>query len=216
MTSDHPDISFGPEGQQWHYSKVTKTYDISAGSIKKMTIPTTEGPKETFVTIDPESSVLVVVDMQNFFLDPQCMQHPNGLKAVEPTIRVIEKCREAGIQVMMLNSFAKKTLISWSRDWIYPSTDNLAQLGPYRPRHEDPTGRCAARLSQRYFTVYHHVDTILYGLGFRPWRQKRTMSLCWVLECGYLPSTQGARQAGWLTLCEEPHEWALEPGATIA
>jgi isochorismate hydrolase len=112
MTSDHPDISFGPEGQQWHYSKVTKTYDISAGSIKKMTIPTTEGPKETFVTIDPESSVLVVVDMQNFFLDPQCMQHPNGLKAVEPTIRVIEKCREAGIQVMMLNSFAKKTLIS--------------------------------------------------------------------------------------------------------
>ena len=64
-----------------------------------MMIPTTEGPKETSVTIDPESSALVVVDMQNFFLDPQCMDHPNGLNAVEPTIKVIEKCRDAGIQV---------------------------------------------------------------------------------------------------------------------
>jgi hypothetical protein len=93
------DISFGPPGQEWHYSTRTKTYDISGGSAKKMTISTTEGPKDTSVTIDPDSSALVVVDMQNFFLDPQCMEHPNGLKAVEPTITVIEKCREAGIQV---------------------------------------------------------------------------------------------------------------------
>jgi hypothetical protein len=99
MTSGHQDISFGPEGQEWHYSLGTKTYDISGGSAKKMTIPTTEGPKETSVTIGPDSSALVVVDMQNFFLDPQCMKHPNGLKAVEPTINVIKKCREAGIQV---------------------------------------------------------------------------------------------------------------------
>ena len=56
-------------------------------------------PKETSVAIDPESSALVVVDMQNFFLDPECMEHPNGLKAVGPTIKVIEKCREAEIQV---------------------------------------------------------------------------------------------------------------------
>lgn len=27
------------------------------------------------------------------------MAHPRGLEAVEPTIRVIEKCREVGIQV---------------------------------------------------------------------------------------------------------------------
>lgn len=97
MSSDT--ISFGPSGQEWHYSKTTKTYDISGGSEKKMTIPTTEGPKGTSFTIDPESSALVIVDMQNFFLDPQCTVHPNGLKAVEPTIKVIEKCREAGIQV---------------------------------------------------------------------------------------------------------------------
>jgi len=92
-------ITFGPSGQEWHYSKTTKTYDLSGGSVKKLTFPTSEGPKETSITISPESSALVIVDMQNFFLDPKCRDHPNGLKAVEPTIKVIEKCRAAGIQV---------------------------------------------------------------------------------------------------------------------
>jgi hypothetical protein len=96
MTSD---ISFGPPGQEWHYSPITKTYDLSGGSAKTITIPTTEGPEGTSITIAPESTALVIVDMQNFFLDSQCMDHPNGLKAVEPTIKVTEKCRQAGIQV---------------------------------------------------------------------------------------------------------------------
>jgi hypothetical protein len=99
------DVSFGPKDQEWHYSKSTKTYNLSGRSTKKMTIPTTEGPKETSVIIDPDSSVLVIVDMQNFFLDPQCMDHPNGLKAVEPTIKAIEKCRETGIQVQFPHKF---------------------------------------------------------------------------------------------------------------
>ena len=93
------DISFGPSGQEWHYSKVTKTYDLFGNSTKKLTFSTTEGPKDISVAISPQSSALVVVDMQNFFLDPKCRDHPNGLKAVEPTIKVIEKCRDAGIQV---------------------------------------------------------------------------------------------------------------------
>lgn len=31
------------------------------------------------------------------------MDHPNGLKAVEPTIKIISKCREAGIQIIWVN-----------------------------------------------------------------------------------------------------------------
>lgn len=92
-------ITFGPVGLQWHYDKSTKTFDISNSSSKKMTIPTSQGDDDTFFTIDPASAALVIVDMQNFFLDSQCMDHPNGLKAVEPTIQLIEKCREVGIQV---------------------------------------------------------------------------------------------------------------------
>jgi isochorismate hydrolase len=92
-------ITFGPPGSEWHYTPTTKTFDISGPSATKLTIATTEGPTDTSVTIAPESSALVVVDMQNFFLDASCMAHPNGLKAVEPTIAIIKKCREAGIQV---------------------------------------------------------------------------------------------------------------------
>jgi hypothetical protein len=97
MNSDT--ITFGPQGRELHYSQSSKIYDVSGGSGNKLTISTTEGPGETSIAIASESTALVIVDMQNFFLDSKCMEHPNGLKAVEPTIKVIEKCREAGIQV---------------------------------------------------------------------------------------------------------------------
>ena len=93
------DITFGPADQEWHYAPPIRTYDLSGGAAKKLTIATSEGPKETSITIAPETTALVIVDMQNFFLDSKCMDHPHGLDAVEPTIKVIEKCREAGIQV---------------------------------------------------------------------------------------------------------------------
>jgi hypothetical protein len=99
MTSD---ITFGPAGQEWHYAPSTRTYDLSVGAAKTLTIATTEGPRETSITIAPEATALVIVDMQNFFLDSKCMDHPHGLNAVDPTIKVIEKCRQAGIQVRTL------------------------------------------------------------------------------------------------------------------
>ncbi len=95
-------ISFGPPDQQWHYSPSTRTYDLSGGIEKSLKIVTTDGPNGTSITIAPETTALVIVDMQNFFLDPKCMDHPHGLNAVEPTIKVIEKCREEGIQVYLL------------------------------------------------------------------------------------------------------------------
>lgn len=78
--------------------QATKTYFLSPSSSLK--IATTQGPPETSFEIDPKESALVVVDMQNFFLSERCMEHPNGLAAVEPTGRVVEKCREVGIQVL--------------------------------------------------------------------------------------------------------------------
>jgi phosphatidylethanolamine-binding protein len=105
------DLTFGPSGQEWHYSQSSKTYDISGASTTKLTTPATEGPEETSFTISPDASALVIVDMQNFFLDAKCMNHPNGLKAVESTIKVIEKCREAGIQVR-LQSFSSAQVLS--------------------------------------------------------------------------------------------------------
>jgi hypothetical protein len=92
-------ISFGT-ADKWTYDRTTKTYDLTRGSAsKRLTIAATEGHPDTFFTIDPERSALVIVDMQNFFLDPKCVVHPVGLKALEPTIAAIKKCREVGIQV---------------------------------------------------------------------------------------------------------------------
>ena len=71
----------------------------SGGAAKKLTIAASERPKETSIIIMPETIALVTVGMQNFFLDSKCMDHPDGLKAAEPTIKAIEKCREEGIQV---------------------------------------------------------------------------------------------------------------------
>lgn len=54
--------------------------------------------------LDPEKTALVIVDMQNYFLDERCMDHPNGLKAIEPTIRVLDACRKGDVQVCSLKT----------------------------------------------------------------------------------------------------------------
>jgi hypothetical protein len=121
------DIVFGSSSEEWSYSQATKTFDISGASLSKITIPTTQGPEGTSVAISPETSALVIVDMQNFFLDPKCMAHPNGLAAVEPTIKLISKCRELGIQV-------SNPLFHLDLSDIFVLGD-MAQLGPNGCRH---------------------------------------------------------------------------------
>jgi hypothetical protein len=134
------DLIFGPPGQEWHYSKSTKTYDLSGGAAKKLTFPTTEGPKETSVTIAPESTALVIVDMQNFFLDSKCMEHPNGLKAVEPTIKLVYR---SAPYIKLLQAFYSGPML------MLLAADHLAELGSNRPRHGYPPSECTARIHER-------------------------------------------------------------------
>ncbi|KAI0007783.1 isochorismatase [Xylariaceae sp. FL0662B] len=99
-----PDLTFGPDGSQWHYTRDSKTYHLTRDSgVKKFTLCTTHGPPDTKVEIDPAKSALIIVDMQNFFLDAKCYNHPTGLAAVKPLLETIEKCREVGIEIIWLN-----------------------------------------------------------------------------------------------------------------
>ncbi|KAI1081924.1 isochorismatase [Whalleya microplaca] len=100
-----PDLTFGPDGgNQWHYTRDSKTYDLTRGSGKnKFTLSTTQGPPDTKFEIDPAKSALVIVDMQNFFLDAKCRNHPTGLAAVDPLWKTIKKCRKVGIEIIWLN-----------------------------------------------------------------------------------------------------------------
>ena len=99
-----PVLSFGPSGDQWHYDQSTKTYDLTRGASDSFRLKTSRGAADTSFAVSPSLSALVIVDMQNFFLHPSFRDHPTGLAAVEPTIRVVKKCREAGIQASNLLS----------------------------------------------------------------------------------------------------------------
>ncbi|KAL9056144.1 MAG: hypothetical protein Q9162_003105 [Coniocarpon cinnabarinum] len=96
-------ILFGGD-DVWLYDKTTRRFDLSRESMRKLTIPADEAVRDhRGCVIDPDKTVLLVVDMQNFFIHPDCCPHPEGLKAVQPTLKVIERCREFGIQVTWLN-----------------------------------------------------------------------------------------------------------------
>jgi phosphatidylethanolamine-binding protein len=115
MTSpaDSETITFGPLHSQWHYHRPSKTFDLSRSPDtheQKFTLYTTHGPADTKISISPELSALIIVDMQNYFLSPRCRDYPLGLEAVEKLGRpggVLEKCRELGIQVRIHNQLLR-------------------------------------------------------------------------------------------------------------
>lgn len=116
------DLTFGPPGEQWRYSRATQTYDLTreGASNKTFTLQTSRGPPDTAVTIDPAHAALVVVDMQNYFLNPRCRHHPAGLACVEPTLQVVERCREMGIQASFFSSFFCASVFCFSSPRCVP------------------------------------------------------------------------------------------------
>ncbi|KAF6820701.1 isochorismatase hydrolase [Colletotrichum sojae] len=134
------DLVFGPPGDEWYYDKSSRTYDLTRGRTPVLTVGTSQGPTETFISVAPHSTALVIVDMQNFFLHPSCRDHPPGLAAVESTKKVIEKCRELGVQVIWLNwgltdddlaSMPASVQRGFSRSLIHGTTadDKVVRLG---------------------------------------------------------------------------------------
>ena len=53
--------------------------------------------------IDPTKTVFVIIDLQNYFIHPDCRDHAGGIATIQPTLRVIERCRREGIQIAWLN-----------------------------------------------------------------------------------------------------------------
>jgi nicotinamidase-related amidase len=82
------------------------TYDLTRSEIAHVTspreIPCT-GPRASAL-IEPSRSVLVIIDMQNYFLHPALApQSSDGRAAVEPTIKLVEAFRENDIKVAWVN-----------------------------------------------------------------------------------------------------------------
>ncbi|GAW25623.1 putative isochorismatase hydrolase [Rosellinia necatrix] len=97
-------LVFGAPGDAWVYYPDKKLYDLTRdGPAPSFSFETTQGRPGTTVNIQPEITALVVVDMQNFFLDQRCNNHPDGLKAAERIVEVVAKCRKLGIKIIWLN-----------------------------------------------------------------------------------------------------------------
>jgi len=106
VTLDHnldDHVAFGGD-DQWYYNPTTRRFDLSRGSVRKLTVDADDGIRNhRGVMIDPAKSLLVIIDMQNFFIHPCFRDHHEGLKTLDPMLKVIEKCRVEGIQVCWLN-----------------------------------------------------------------------------------------------------------------
>lgn len=93
-------LTFGPPGRQWRFDTITKTYDLTRNLIgNSYTFKTTHGPEGVSVKLASGKTALVVIDMQNYFLHPSLGGHPKGLASAKKLKLVLQRAREADIQV---------------------------------------------------------------------------------------------------------------------
>lgn len=98
------DHDFPGGDDQWFYDPKSRRFDLSRGAKRKLTLDADDGIRNhRGVMIDPAKSLLVIIDMQNYFVHPKIRDHSTGIETVKPLISVIEKCRKEGIQVCWLN-----------------------------------------------------------------------------------------------------------------
>lgn len=92
----------------WTYDEETGLVDLSrgAGLGKRLTVETTTGP----IRLNPDTSVMIIVDMQNFFLSPAVRprakpQEPTPAEgAAEALLGIgIQAARSRGIRIVWLN-----------------------------------------------------------------------------------------------------------------
>lgn len=100
-TDDH--VAFGGD-DQWYYNPSTRRFDLSRHSGRKLIVDADDGIRNhRGVVIDPQKTLLVIIDMQNFFIHPAFREHKEGIKTLQPLLKVIGKCRREGVQIAWLN-----------------------------------------------------------------------------------------------------------------
>ncbi len=74
------------------------------------------------LSLDPQSTTLVIIDMENDFCKPGGkLYHPDGVDEVIPQCKtLLEKCRSAGIHVIFVQSVRDKTSPEFVRFGIAP------------------------------------------------------------------------------------------------
>ena len=191
-------VLFGGD-DTWIYDPNTRRFDLSRGSAFKLVIDADDGVRDhRGCIIDPDKTVLLVVDMQNFFIHPQCCHHAEGLAAVAPTLKVIERCRRDGIQTAWLN---------WGIDeW------NLRRMPPAVQR-----GFCRRRAQATGHGWFTNLGSELpEGQGRCLWKGSWNAELYPPLKEVYRPAEDlwfdKDRPSGMWSLDEPLHQWLRASG----
>ncbi|KAF1346889.1 isochorismatase hydrolase [Delphinella strobiligena] len=96
-------VAFGGD-DQWYYHIPSRRFDLSRGATRKLILDADDGIRNhRGCAIDPAKTVLVVIDMQNYFVHPMYHDHSGGIATIDPLLKVIERCRQEGIQVLWCN-----------------------------------------------------------------------------------------------------------------
>ncbi|KIY63412.1 Isochorismatase hydrolase [Cylindrobasidium torrendii FP15055 ss-10] len=94
-------LTFGSYYNYWDWDPSSSTFDLTRGNTDdSKTISVANGEK--FIVISPANSALVIIDMQNYFLnsDYSGQNFTDGLNAVAPTIEAVKAFRTAGAKVI--------------------------------------------------------------------------------------------------------------------
>ncbi|EJD07991.1 Isochorismatase hydrolase [Fomitiporia mediterranea MF3/22] len=75
----------------------TSNFDLTRGNSTGSKTLSASTPN---ITISLARSAMVIVDMQNFFLNPAFTTFPAGLAAVQPTIDAVRAFRSAGVKII--------------------------------------------------------------------------------------------------------------------
>ncbi|KAF8919149.1 Isochorismatase-like protein [Mucidula mucida] len=93
------EATFGNYYNYWKYSQ-SGGFDLTRGNTNN-TKTISSGDKGP-IHISPENSALVIIDMQNYFLNPNYTSayFADGLAAIQPTIDAVHAFRQAGAKVI--------------------------------------------------------------------------------------------------------------------
>jgi hypothetical protein len=101
--AENENTIIGNASNFWRYSS-KNGFDLTRQNnhetCSSINLKTTTTP----IQINPARSALVIIDMQNFFLDPAVRSHDTGLAASKQLLEyAIPAARKAGIQIIWLN-----------------------------------------------------------------------------------------------------------------
>jgi phosphatidylethanolamine-binding protein len=95
-------VPFGRGPDRWLYHPSSGLFDLTRAALSKLMI-SSRSENMSGIVIDPSRTMMVIVDMQNFFVHPACYSHIAGMAAVQPILATMRRCRELGIRIGFLN-----------------------------------------------------------------------------------------------------------------